>query len=226
MIELFVTASGIGNATAMAMYDVLRNSLTQTDAAASAISAKLEGENLVVFQQLRKEFNDLRKQRDRIAHGLWGTSPQAPEHLVLVDAKRWITWASKRPQFYAGAPVDGSNEPRPIQGPRLLGLETPVKGLPFEVEAWEEPDFFAFQSKARDLSDDLRNLSLVVLDFSPSITRALSQGLASLPERRKMTQEHMDHHQTYFSAYARRLQLERLQKQERRARPKPCPTEG
>ena len=83
--NIFVEMLGSEINAGYAMFSALRATTLQFQVIKSTANSVLTGEALEVFSATMGVVESVQPERNRLAHWLWGSSPQVPEGLLLID---------------------------------------------------------------------------------------------------------------------------------------------
>jgi hypothetical protein len=86
---------------ALAMFSVLTTDRLQTSALMAAAKAKLTEDEFAVFKAALGALDCIKNDRHRLAHWLWGTCPELPDHLLLVNPEHLRQRDIRREEFKA-----------------------------------------------------------------------------------------------------------------------------
>ena len=101
-VELSLTLAGIlGTRTdaAVAVYLSIKAANTQRDALRNAALTSLGGDELRAFNAVMSLYEVLTKDRNNIAHGIFGVMPDHPRSLIWISSSKhaaWLTRANQR----------------------------------------------------------------------------------------------------------------------------------
>ncbi len=87
MLRLFVTMMGGPEDKAATIYLAMETQSAKTAAIVALANAHLSEENRDLLKAVLAVAKSRQKDRDRIAHGVWGESPNIPDALLLINQK-------------------------------------------------------------------------------------------------------------------------------------------
>lgn len=87
MLKLYVELAGGEEADAAAVYLAMESSRAKATLVTVLAERKLSPDNLKLLRAIIKVSESAQKDRDKLAHWVWGTSPQLPDALLLADPR-------------------------------------------------------------------------------------------------------------------------------------------
>jgi len=87
MLRMYVQMAGGQQADAAAVYLALESNSVKTKAINVLAERKLEPGNLRLLRALIKVAKSAQKERDKLAHWIWGSTPELPDALLLSDPR-------------------------------------------------------------------------------------------------------------------------------------------
>lgn len=170
---------------AVAMYQSLASTTAKDAALSAAASAVLEGEDLEIFNAVRALVRKGAKRRNKLAHGVVGTSKEVPDALVIVPQERVVEYTL---ELFVTQKIDLS----PGRDER-------------KAQAWEHYKKHAHVYKKKDLEEivahmgRLNNLVIQLASFVNPLHSQSAQSRDSLlsePEIRQEIDRQRTHHKT------------------------------
>ena len=92
MSGLFVTMLGANPGPAIAIYSALTSAAAQRDALRAVASNVMSPDELDVFDAILSLFTSAAKDRNKIAHWIWGYSTDLPDAVLLGDPKAMLAF--------------------------------------------------------------------------------------------------------------------------------------
>jgi hypothetical protein len=89
---------------AFAMFSAITSAAAQRSALSSAAEAVLSPDDLEIFGAVLAVARTTSEQRNKFAHGLWGTSPQVPDALLLVSPEHILGVHAQQTHFFSLPP--------------------------------------------------------------------------------------------------------------------------
>lgn len=105
VILLFIL--GADAKPAFAMFDILNTQRLQMSATQAAAKAALPTDQFIVFTAAMLVAEKVQKDRNRLAHGIWGTCPELQDRLLIADPDHLKEREFHRAEVLAKPPLEG-----------------------------------------------------------------------------------------------------------------------
>lgn len=156
ILLLFVL--GANAKPAFAMFSILNTQRLQERAIEAAAEAALPESQLEIFLAVMSVTDIVQKDRHRLAHWIWGTCPELPEHLLLANPDTFKELEFQRAHVLANPPPGGMD---PAEFDKLFKID------PTQILVYSKADL---ERSERDLQETVGMLVLLRIYLNPPFT--------------------------------------------------------
>lgn len=144
MSSLFVNMLGANPIPGTAMYASLTSTAAQKSALRAVATASLSTNRQDVFEAILTHFGSVAKERNKIAHWLWGTSPDIPDAVLLTNPSSLTEYTAQM--------FDHLHEGRE---PRFTFPEE-------EIYVWRKQDFLEVTRRLHQVMEYIRLFDIAI----------------------------------------------------------------
>jgi len=147
---------------AFAMFSILNTQRLQERAIQAAAEAALPADQLEVFLAVMSVTDTVQKDRHKLAHWIWGTCPELPDHLLLANPDALKEGEFQRAKVLAAPPPGGMD---PGEFNKLFETD------PSQIFVYSKSDLERIE---RDLQEAVGMLVMFRMYLNPPYTEELS----------------------------------------------------
>ncbi len=165
---LFVTMLGSNPAPGAAIYSSLTSTAAQKSAFRSLASFALMGDEIDIFEAILDLFSTAAKSRNKIAHWVWGYSPQILDGLLLCNPRDVMAYQTAVEQYHS--------KNQEIVARKLDKGKQAIAREGNKFPRWPMNIVFVFYAKDfENMSKDIQRLTKFVMEFRLTLKKEDSE---------------------------------------------------